>query len=67
MSDLGFKLIYTVEGVALVQELADARYAPRPATPFELALHDRVVELERLLEARREHCRRVHACQEGSE
>ena len=35
-----------------------------PATIVEVCLRERVEELERLLRARQEHCRRVHGCEQ---
>ncbi len=61
---MSFEFIDTVEGVTLVRP-AQGHYAPRPATDVELALRERITVLERLLAARREHCRRVHGCENG--
>ena len=59
------------EGVAMKLSVSHAELMAKNATLTKLYLHeqkqsdqlrDQVAELERLLEARREHCRRHHGC-----
>jgi hypothetical protein len=62
MTLVPYEFRFTAEGVTLVSEMPNL--APRPATIVEVCLRDRVEELERLLRARQEHCRRVHGCEQ---